>query len=65
MSFVAVLQLRQLDISNNSITGFLPSSWGNLTQVSTTTTVCVLVILGVRQCTTLWSTENDGKGFAV
>ena len=30
-----LLQLRELDVRNNSITGTLPSSWGSLTQAST------------------------------
>ena len=34
-SVLAVLQLRQLNISNNRLTGTLPSSWGNLTKAST------------------------------
>ena len=31
--YVTVLQLSELDISNNKLTGTLPSSWGSLAQV--------------------------------
>ena len=33
LSLVTVLQLSELDISNNKLTGTLPSSWGSLEQV--------------------------------
>lgn len=36
MSELVVLQLNALDVSNNTINGTLPRSWGNLTQASTT-----------------------------
>lgn len=39
LSYAAVLQLLSLDIGVNSITGALPSSWANMTQASTVTTV--------------------------
>lgn len=32
--FVAVLQLSQLDLNSNNITGTLPSTWSSLKQVS-------------------------------
>ena len=34
LSFLAVLQLRQLKIHHNNLTGTLPDAWGNLTQAS-------------------------------
>ena len=40
-SFLAALQLRAIDFSNNTITGSLPSNWSNLTQASATI-VCVI-----------------------
>ena len=46
-----LLQLGLLYASNNTITGYLPSSWGNLMQASASTIAFVLAPLGVRQCT--------------
>ena len=40
---VAVLQLSLLDVGTNYFTGALPSSWGNLTQVSTSINACSIV----------------------
>ena len=35
LNFAAALQLSELDISSNNVTGTLPGSWGDLTQVNT------------------------------
>lgn len=38
--FLSVLQLRELAIGYNSITGTLPVTWSNMTLASTITNVC-------------------------
>ena len=65
LSFSTAPQLHQLDVSNNLLTGTLPSSWGNLTKASTMIIVYVLAIACVRHCITLQAVENLGTGFAV
>lgn len=49
------MQLRELEVGDNNITGTLPSSWSTLTQASTISIACVLAIIHVKHLITLQS----------
>ena len=52
LTSVAVLQLKELNISNNKLTGTLPSSWSSLKQVRLLYTLIFLVHCLTTDCIT-------------
>lgn len=50
LNFLAVLQLSELDVSANQITGTLPSLWSSLTQASILSSMSVVATMSSKQC---------------
>ena len=47
---VAELQLSEMKLGGNSLTGTLPSSWSRMAQASTITIFCAFAMMYVGQC---------------